>query len=409
MPRPRAREFASWFILTVLAGGALSCSSESEPIRPRGDNLPLVGALGSLPTVSCLFLVVDRPAPEFLDAYRLQPLKYAEKDARDLAGGFQSLGVPPGNITTLRNVESTRASISRELRKIAAKSTAPDTLFVFFLGHGIADGAGASQLIAHDGPLPVKDLLELLGNVPAQRLILVMDACRSGEAGQPRFLAEMPELRRPNGGLAWISSAKSGQSAYEASELKNGVFSYHLAKVLRHSQEYDTDHNGWLDWEEIAAPVQKEVRNWMKAMKCEQEPQYKIVDWVGNQDLLRVHDDWILRVTSPEREAVVSVHFPVQELTANEALWLVVAAQDEFVYPQWRAIIKARDGPACDRRVYLGEPNIGQGETFEIMLIRAVPSLSQELSTITKASRSWFNERVPESLIKAHVTVKRTR
>jgi hypothetical protein len=355
--------------------------------------------------------VVDRPAPQQLQAHGLKPLQYAQADARDLAAALEYLGVPAASITTLRNAAATTSGIREELRRLARKAAAPDTLLVFFLGHGVADAAGNSQLIAHDRPLPVKELLELLGEIPAERLFLIMDACASGQPGRPQFLDEWPTLSRSRGGLAWLSSARPGQAAYEASELGHGVFSDQLIRVLRHSARHDSNRDGKLDWNEIGESVQAEVKAWTRGLHHDQEPQFGTTHWTGVPTLLNVRNEWSVRVLNADRQARVEVRFPPHELARNEALWLLVAPrQDDWYWPQHHAVMRAKDGPVSQQMVYLGEEHVGQGETFRILLIRADPALGQRLSVAQQIRRNLVGDPFrDEELLKAEVEVTRPR
>lgn len=137
------------------------------------------------------------------------PLPYAVPSARAIkrffagqeAGAdkpFGKLRVWPG----LYEAEATRDSIRSRLAEIASAMTEDDVVLVYFVGHGVvAHGSemfyyvpsdGTSADITTDG-LNAAMLAEALRNMPARRIVLIIDACQSG--GAIEALAKIGEIK----------------------------------------------------------------------------------------------------------------------------------------------------------------------------------------------------------------------
>jgi hypothetical protein len=99
---------------------------------------------------------------------------------------------PAGQVTLLTNENATRAAVLSALEGLAAKLDAESTLFLFFVGHGVYGTDGNYTLTTHDSQLDGKrlragtgvseiELLDKLRQIKAKRMLLVINACHSGE------------------------------------------------------------------------------------------------------------------------------------------------------------------------------------------------------------------------------------
>lgn len=116
-------------------------------------------------------------------------------DAEALAATLQDearCGYPAGQVTLLHNEQATRAAVLKTLDGLAGKLGADSTLFLFFVGHGVYGTDGNYHLTTYDSKLQDKqvvagtgvsetELLERLRKVKAKRMLLVINACHSGE------------------------------------------------------------------------------------------------------------------------------------------------------------------------------------------------------------------------------------
>lgn len=324
------------------------------------------------PTVACLFLAVGELEEGYARAEGVANLKYARADQERLAKAMSSLGVPEANRFALFDEQATLAGVDQLFAKVSNQVQADDTVILFFIGHGTNSLEGQSELLLHDGHLPVKKALEQLGRVPASRLLAVIDACRAGNAGRPRFTLNTDGIR-VNGGLALLASSRADQFSWEADSLKHGVFSHHLAEILENPEKYDRDRDGWLSLDEIGEPVKANVAKWMITQKKEQEPICHRIEWTGAEKLLPVPQRWGISIAAPGTlQTKVKVWYPPSQVgkDGQQIMLLVKPASDGQYWPQPLTVVKESDRPGCVKTVTLGTlDGRGIGEDFRILLV----------------------------------------
>lgn len=243
-------------------------------------------------------------------------LKYAGKDATDLGKAIEAsatklLGkeqVHLYNLTTEKDHYQLpeKKTIQQSLEDIGKKATANDILLVFFAGHGVMEGekkqfyfltADASKASAVEAVnkvgISTGELSDWMKpqSIKAQKRILILDACNSGQAikdlvkiGQPdngyvaarsddnaQQIKAIDKLNEKSG-LFILSASASNQSAYEFSRYNQGLLTYALLKTIK--QQPDILEDGKLlnvsKWFNAA---EKEVINIIKQNGARQEPQ----------------------------------------------------------------------------------------------------------------------------------------
>ncbi len=119
----------------------------------------------------------------------------AARDAEAVSAALQDparCGYPAGQVILLTNETATRQAILSKLDDLAQTLTAENTLFLFFVGHGVYGTDGNYYLTTHDTRLKASrvepgtgvsenELLDKLRQVKARRMLLVINACHSGE------------------------------------------------------------------------------------------------------------------------------------------------------------------------------------------------------------------------------------
>jgi formylglycine-generating enzyme required for sulfatase activity len=168
----------------------------------------------------------------------LSSLKYAARDAEVLGATLKSQGYL---VRQLTESDATRAMIRRTLRELSDAVTPNEgTILFFFGGHGFTYkgsnylatfGVTADDL---DGEgLAVKDVEELLRASKARRKLLFIDACRNdpGQAARSTGQRSFETLQAAEG-IRVLFSTKEGRVSYEDEALRQGVFTYFLAKGL---------------------------------------------------------------------------------------------------------------------------------------------------------------------------------
>jgi len=132
-------------------------------------------------------------------------------DAQSVASILQDpgyCGYPAEQVRVLSHVEASAASILAELKALAGRVKPADTVTFFYEGHGDYGTDGNYYLVTHDAQasgdkvvagtgLSQGALLEALRKVPAERVLLIFNACHAGELSPSSFGAGEPAIESP--------------------------------------------------------------------------------------------------------------------------------------------------------------------------------------------------------------------
>jgi uncharacterized caspase-like protein len=178
---------------------------------------------------------------------------------------------------TARGIKSL---LGTKLRQLAKNSE--DTVYIYFAGHGAPEQDSSAQdddrirkyLLAYDmepndlygTTIPMDEIAKIISSLNADRVIFIMDACYSGEAGGRTMLAKgmravLSEdfLNRMAAGKGRIilTSSKPNETSQEDDHLQHGYFTYNLLEGLKGKADYNGD--GIVDIDEIAMYLNKTV------------------------------------------------------------------------------------------------------------------------------------------------------
>ncbi len=147
-------------------------------------------------------------------------------------------GYPPANVTLLTGEQATRDEVLTALDALAKRTTPTDTILLFYSGHGEYSADGAYVLTTHDTRFDNRgkvaagtavsqtDLIKTLRDIPAQRMLVLINACHAGElsptlgAGQPAVVGQpFPQqtadaLLTTGSGRIIITACRENQVAY---------------------------------------------------------------------------------------------------------------------------------------------------------------------------------------------------
>jgi hypothetical protein len=147
-------------------------------------------------------------------------------------------GYPDANVTLLANEGATRDGVLAALRTLAQRTTPDDTVLLFYSGHGEYSADGTYMLTTHDtrfdtggkvvtgAAVSQTDLITALRAIPAQRVLVLVNACHAGElspilgAGQPAVVGQpFPQqtaaaLLATGSGRIIITACREQQVAY---------------------------------------------------------------------------------------------------------------------------------------------------------------------------------------------------
>jgi WD40 repeat protein len=236
-------------------------------------------------------------------------LKYAVADATAFGAEVQRSQQQIANydhveVALLLDDQATKANILRALRRLAGtddvsatdapvalsklKPTQPeDAVFIYFAGHGTAqaqrfyllphdlgyDGertkldAASLQTILEHG-ISDEEIERAVEGIDANKLLMVIDACNSGQALEAEEKRRGPMNSRGLAQLAYekgmyiLTAAQSYQAAQEASQLGHGFLTYALVEEGLKQSAADTDPKDgevwlreWFDYASTRVPT----------------------------------------------------------------------------------------------------------------------------------------------------------
>ncbi len=154
-----------------------------------------------------------------------------------------------------------RDNIRRALAEIGERAQPEDVVLIFFAGHGMMKGLVDQKFTlltseaTKENPIGISttDLQSWLSpegphKMKANKMILIFDACHSGQASKELFtmmsynedrtnrIRQMEDLREKSGLLILAASAPN-QTAYELPQYEQGLLTYCLLKTLKNNPD----------------------------------------------------------------------------------------------------------------------------------------------------------------------------
>lgn len=224
----------------------VTLSTPAEGALPRGNGRLRILAIG----------VNDAGDPFF------PKLKWAESDARALAGalGRQTERAPDRRV--LLGPEATRDAVRAALAKLAREARPEDDVVIYFSGHGTLAVSSEGRLervlvmrgTTREAPLrtglTVGFLRDLLEAVPARRKAAIIASCHSG-TGKSKVSDEVLALLRGRKGTAAredrsegvlvLAAAAREETAREDDSLGGDIYTHFLREGLGSSGDIDGD------------------------------------------------------------------------------------------------------------------------------------------------------------------------
>ena len=169
---------------------------------------------------------------------------------------IKTLGIPEKQIKYIPNATGNQIKAQINwLQTLAEVFTDPHIIF-YYAGHGIPDESSrTAYLLPVDGigtdvstGYKLDDLYAVLGKMPAENVMVFMDACFSGSKREQGMLASARGVAikarsgMPQGNMVVFSAAQGDETAYPNNEEKHGMFTYFLLKKLQESKGDVTLH-----------------------------------------------------------------------------------------------------------------------------------------------------------------------
>src|SRR5688500_5590600 len=122
---------------------------------------------------------------------QLEALKFADQDAIQVAQALRAQGY---DVTQIVNAQAKREDIVGELNRMARLVKRDDTFVLFFAGHGAQNltvSDSSTYWLTYDANLGAPDvagirldhLMDYVGDIRAQRKLVLLDHCFSGRYG----------------------------------------------------------------------------------------------------------------------------------------------------------------------------------------------------------------------------------
>jgi WD40 repeat protein len=230
-------------------------------------------------------------------------LKYAVADAEDFSAEVkrqqESLKrYAKVEVISLSDAQATKANITQKLSELATRVQPEDAMIVFFAGHGTAQGnqfyliphdlgydgpretlneAGLQTILAHS--ISDRELEKLFEGIDAGQLLLVIDACNSGQALEAEEKRRGPMNSKGLAQLAYekgmyvLTAAQSYQAAQEAAKFGHGFLTYALVedglkqgKADREPKDRAINLREWLNYATEQVPRMQE-ENMLDALR----------------------------------------------------------------------------------------------------------------------------------------------
>lgn len=191
-------------------------------------------------------------------------LKFAGKDALDMANAFQQIGRQllnntPGKVishvlTTDNSAypTPTKANIKQAFEAIKKEAKAADILLVYFSGHGIAKGDEFYYLTQDMSSFEVEiegtsrtisntELTRWINDIPALKQVLILDACNSGKVVESFALSRglnssqirALEQLKDRTGMFVLTGSAADKVSYEAGQFGQGLLTYSLLEGIK--------------------------------------------------------------------------------------------------------------------------------------------------------------------------------
>ncbi len=232
------------------------------------------------------------------DVKQLKPLAYTRNDVLEFAQALSDSGIKSDNIVVmhddLRTLKSQRylpqaEKIRKEFDLLLSSVDEGDSVIVAFAGHGVQfEGDQANFFCPIDADLEerrslisLKEIYAKLEQCPADRKLLLVDACRNDPISQlarSRDKVKLNSVTRPQmeavpKGIVALFSCSAGQESYEWPDVRHGVFFHHILQGLKGAAD-DGDQQVSLD--ELVTYTRKNTQSFARLkLGAIQTPQSK--------------------------------------------------------------------------------------------------------------------------------------
>lgn len=183
-------------------------------------------------------------------------LNYADDDASEFYNFLvNKYPESKSSIVLLKDQQATKQNILSNMRSIFSNSNSSDELILFFSGHGFNGYFVPYNCNNEKNLLYHSEVRKAFSLSSAKRKIVFADACRAGSIKKKNSDADTPfgtesyyqKLKKEKGGIALMLSSRWNQNSMESSDIRNGIFAYHLLNGLKGAADYDGNNTIVID------------------------------------------------------------------------------------------------------------------------------------------------------------------
>lgn len=197
------------------------------------------------------------------------PLRCPENDADGLSQILVANGdFRPEDIHVLKNIPHWEAL--RQVNQVLHAATKDDLVLLYYSGHGKQDDNGRLHLASvntvadalESTSIPIESIRYMIDNSRSNKIVLILDCCYSGAAGQAFFRGGIDDqLQRVSGGSgSYILTASTAvQAAREREGDRYGLLTKHIIEGVQSGQA-DLDGDGLVTMDELYQYVFEHVR-----------------------------------------------------------------------------------------------------------------------------------------------------
>lgn len=199
-------------------------------------------------------------------------LEFADSDAQrfhQVVLDRDNKWIPSDGDVLLLNSQATRAKILHELTQVIRRAAPQDIIIVFLATHGLPDpDTDELSFFAHDTDannliatgLSQTDIARAFTNSRAGKVVLIVDACHSGELGNDGLIAKrglaisrvnqlLSRLAEAEDGMAILTASTAAEESLEEGRWAGGVFTHFVVRGL--AGEADRDQDGIVSLREL--------------------------------------------------------------------------------------------------------------------------------------------------------------
>lgn len=180
----------------------------------------------------------------------------------------KTVGLPADHVKLFKDATLGNIQIAMQYVKNLSDAYGEDlNLIFYYAGHGFPNENSKNAFILpidgdplfSDSCFGLDDLIAVLGNLKANSVLVLLDACFSGSSRNDQMLvsarsvALKPNKLTPSGNMVLLSATQDDESAFPYETEKHGLFTFFLLKKLR-------DNNGNVSIGELCDYVIQQVK-----------------------------------------------------------------------------------------------------------------------------------------------------